>query len=297
MAFWSAIVLGLLALTADSVVVGAGLAGLFFAAAWGIRRGRRWAAVLAAYIMLMPFLAQAVRWDRQWDLMAVAVLVSVTGASLFLRAARRLDSATSPSGQAWPWIGAIAGLFAATLWLRPMMMPAGSMADTLRTGDFYFAETLTVGLGRTPQRGELIVFRYPADRRRIFTKRVVGIPGDRIRIADKRLYRNGVAVAEPYATHQTEYVDSFRDNFPSLPQFALAAQGTEMLSRNVEGGEVVVPRGHYFVLGDNRDNSLDSRYWGFVPQGDVLARPVIVYAGAHRPWPGWVAPHCLRAVR
>jgi signal peptidase I len=158
-----------------------------------------------------------------------------------------------------------------------MMLPTDSMAYTIRAGDHFLVETVTTALGREPRHGDLVVFRPPSNRRNIFVKRVVGIPGDRLRIRDKQLYRNGAKVVEPYALHKSEFIDPYRDNFPSQPNVRLIAGGAEMLARNVEGGDVVVPAGHYFVLGDNRDNSLDSRYWGFVARRDLIGRPVAVY--------------------
>jgi signal peptidase I len=122
-----------------------------------------------------------------------------------------------------------------------------------------------------------VVFPYPVDRRQTFVKRVVGMPGDRIKIVQKRVFRNDAELEEPYATHKTEYMDPYRDNFPSPPNVQVAASAVAMLKNNLSNGEIVVPDGNYFVLGDNRDNSLDSRYWGFVPRGDVLGKPFLVY--------------------
>jgi signal peptidase I len=122
------------------------------------------------------------------------------------------------------------------------------------------------------------VFHYPIDRRQTFTKRVVGAPGDRLRIRDKHLYRNGSPVSEPYAQHTTDYIDAYRDNFPQGDPPNLSIEAGSMLSDNLNGGELVVPDGRYFVLGDNRDNSLDSRYWGFIRSEDVIGRPVFIYA-------------------
>lgn len=104
------------------------------------------------------------------------------------------------------------------------------------------------------------------------------LAGDRLRIVEKRLYRNGSPVTEPYATHKTAYFDSFRDNFPGAPDFRLHPPGEAMLRDNVRNGEVVVPEGKYFVMGDNRDSSLDSRYWGFITRADIVGRPVLIYA-------------------
>jgi signal peptidase I len=115
------------------------------------------------------------------------------------------------------------------------------------------------------------------DGHQIFTKRIVGAPGDHLRIANKQVIRNGAPLPESYAVHKTDYIDAFRDNFPAPPNVKLASLGQDMLDRHVKDGEVVVPAGHYFVLGDNRDNSLDSRYWGFVSRDSIVGSPIVVY--------------------
>ena len=127
------------------------------------------------------------------------------------------------------------------------------------------------------KRGDIIVFRYPVDIRQTFVKRVIGVPGDRIRIENKQVFRNGVPVEEPYKFHKTEYNDSYRDNFPSQPYLQLSEGAIEMLEKHVVNGEVVVPPNSYFAMGDNRDNSLDSRYWGFVPRANIIGKPLIIY--------------------
>jgi signal peptidase I len=124
-----------------------------------------------------------------------------------------------------------------------------------------------------------VVFRFYEDEdpSQTFIKRVIGLPGDRIRIENKQVIRNGERLVEDYARSLDRYVDSYRDNFPGAPQVHLEKPAAEMLSRNVENGEVVVPEGALFVLGDNRDRSLDSRFFGFVPQSNVIGRPWMVY--------------------
>jgi signal peptidase I len=131
------------------------------------------------------------------------------------------------------------------------------------------------------ERGDLVVFRFPPDPRQVYFKRVVGMAGDRIKLVDKALFVNGVKVKEPYVKHMTAYSDAYRDNFPSgsqenaLPGMNYAG-AADMLHDFVHDDQVVVPVGQYFVLGDSRDNSLDSRYWGFVPDQNIVGRPILI---------------------
>ena len=170
---------------------------------------------------------------------------------------------------------AVVGLFFVSVNLaQAFVISAGSMENSLRVGDHVIVNKLA----KQPQRGDLVVFRYPEDEHQIFVKRVIGLPGDRIHIADKQLFRNGHRLVEPYAIHNSSYNDSFRDNFPAAGNPSCVLQhGCEMLTQNIEGGDVVVPPGAMFVLGDNRDNSLDSRYWGFVPTKNLVGTPWVIY--------------------
>jgi signal peptidase I len=152
-----------------------------------------------------------------------------------------------------------------------------SMADTVMAGDRILVETIGARLGREPKFDDIVVHRYPLNRAETYVKRIVGVPGDRLRIVNKQLYRNGAAVAERYAKHMTSYTDAYRDNFPSIPKMPLSPAVSEMLREHVQAGEVVVPKGKYFVLGDNRDDSADSRYWGFISKSDIIGRPLMVY--------------------
>jgi signal peptidase I len=108
-------------------------------------------------------------------------------------------------------------------------------------------------------------------------KRAIGIPGDRIKLVNKQLVLNGHAANEPYVIHRTQYVDSYRDNFPAAPDSSLPPRAIDMLQNHVQNGELVVPPGSVFAMGDNRDDSLDSRYWGFVPRENIVGTPVIIY--------------------
>lgn len=275
-AFWIAIVLGVLAAAAAyfNPLAGALYAALFFVSAWGIRRGHVWAAVALSCLVAQPLIAAAYRLAPVVTEF-YAALVALALIHWPLRAARQLwRLAVSP--RHWPWIAVLAADTCFWLSFSPYMMPTASMKPAMLSGDCYLAETLTWRLGRTPRRGDLIVFRYPVDRKQIYVKRVVGVPGDRLHIIDKQLYRNGAAVPEPYAIHASAFTDAYRDNFPSNPGEYLPARGREMFG-NVREGEVIVPEGQYFVLGDNRDNALDSRYWGFVPRADILASPLLIY--------------------
>jgi len=178
-------------------------------------------------------------------------------------------------------------LFGTTTLVQAFVIPTGSMEDTLLIGDHLLVDKLAyappghvtrVLLPYTPlKRGDIIVFRYPVDITQTFVKRCIGVPGDRIRLVNKQLILNGKAVHEPYVYHKTEYIDSYRDNFPSEPNAHLLGAAPDMLLNHVQNGEVVVPPGYYFAMGDNRDSSLDSRYWGFVPRENIIGKPLVIY--------------------
>lgn len=178
-------------------------------------------------------------------------------------------------------------LFGTTTLVQAFVIPTGSMEDSLLIGDHLLVDKLAYSPPgpiskhllpyRNVERGDIIVFRYPVDIRQTFVKRVIGVPGDRIRIENKQTWLNGHKVEEPYKVHKTEYIDSYRDNFPSTPNQRLLGKADEMLEKNVVNGEVVVPAGFYFAMGDNRDSSLDSRYWGFVPRENIVGKPLIIY--------------------
>jgi signal peptidase I len=179
-------------------------------------------------------------------------------------------------------------LFGTTALVQAFVIPTGSMEDTLLIGDHLLVDKLAFAPGgalskyllpyQPVKRGDIIVFRYPMDIKQTFVKRAVGIPGDRIKVVDKQLYVNGVKLNEqPYVYHKTDYIDSYRDNFPGEPNVPLYEPAEKMLQNNVKGGEVVVPENSIFAMGDNRDSSLDSRYWGFVPRENIIGKPLLIY--------------------
>ena len=180
----------------------------------------------------------------------------------------------------------IVALFAITFLMQAFEIPSSSMEGTLKVGDYVLVDKAIYGsdAGLLPYRdiarGDVVVFHYPLDPKTYFVKRVVGVPGDRVRLADKQLFVNGSRVSDAYALHSDAHHDHYRDDFPELqwaPANVDARWWIEMHRDLDEQGELVVPPGRYFVLGDNRDNSQDSRYWGFVPRANIVGRPLLIY--------------------
>ncbi|HTX39986.1 MAG TPA: signal peptidase I [Bryobacteraceae bacterium] len=178
-------------------------------------------------------------------------------------------------------------LFATTFLVQAFVIPSASMEDTLLIGDHVLVDKLVFAPAgtisrhflpyRDVRRGDIIVFRYPRDIKEDYVKRAIGVPGDHIRLVNKQLMLNGHLVNEPYAIHRTSYIDSYRDNFPASPDPSLPQSALDMLEYHVVNGEVVVPPGCIFAMGDNRDDSLDSRYWGFVPRENIVGTPLLIY--------------------
>ena len=177
-----------------------------------------------------------------------------------------------------------------TFVVEAFKIPSGSMEHTLLVGDFLLVNKVVYGAEvplvnrrlpamRQPRRGDVIVFEWPKDRTKNFVKRLVGLAGDTLAMRNAVLIRNGVALAEPYVTHSDPDADPVWDDFQWQGEYLLASANPAVAyhpSRN-NWGPLVVPGGQYFVLGDNRDNSLDSRYWGFVPDSLLRGRPEVVY--------------------
>jgi signal peptidase I len=205
------------------------------------------------------------------------------------KAPERIASKPVPRNTIAEWaVTIILLLFGTTTLVQAFVIPTGSMEDTLLIGDHLLVDKLAYAPDGGPfqkllpyeqiHRGDIIVFRYPYDISQTFVKRVIGLPGDHIRLVNKQVYLNGRKLNEPYVYYKTDYIDPYRDNFPDAPaNFQVLPPGIAMLDHNVVNGEVVVPPNCYFAMGDNRDASLDSRYWGFVPRENIVGKPLIIY--------------------
>ena len=182
-------------------------------------------------------------------------------------------------------------LFGTTFVVQAFKIPSQSMEPTLLVGDHLLVNKFVFeGAGawyekflpyRAVRRGDIIVFRFPYDDHVHFVKRVIGLPGDRIRIADRQLYINDALTAEPYVYHDPSAYDPLSENFPPLPGHFLAmglrSEWAAEIPKYLRDGELVVPPDRYFVMGDNRDSSLDSRYWGFVDRRAIIGKPILIY--------------------
>jgi len=213
--------------------------------------------------------------------MIAVIVVSLALSLLFFFAGRSLTVAGAKRGLVMPWI-VVSFLFTFPFFFfRPFVNSSGGMEDTLLLGDRMMVRTFPAV---SPTHGDIIVFHYPFDRHQTFIKRVIGVSGDRIRIVSRIVYRDGSALSEPYAVHKFNVMDRYRDNLPANLSDVTVGPGIgemlgakDMLQNHVSNGEVVVPPGKYFVLGDNRDNSLDSRYWGFLDASDIIGKPLFIY--------------------
>jgi signal peptidase I len=182
----------------------------------------------------------------------------------------------------------VIAIFVITFIVQAFQIPSESMENTLLVGDYLLVNKLCyggTGLGdhvmpyQKIARGDIIVFHYPVDPQQHFVKRVIGVPGDRLRMVSKRVFINGKPVDEPYVRFLEPPNNPFRDNFPRVDIPAIGLEGKWWLEMRklVEDGQLIVPEGHYFVMGDNRDDSQDSRYWGFVPRENIIGRPLVIY--------------------
>jgi len=206
----------------------------------------------------------------------------------------------------WEWARTLAVTVVVFLVLRIFVVeafriPTASMENTLLAGDFLLVNKAVYGAEvpgtmlripgfSEPQRGELVVFIPPHEPSKNYVKRLVGIPGDTLEMRDKVLLRNGRPVSEPYARYQDQDGDAVHPNMKWQADHVIDSAAEEYRPTRDNWGPLVVPGHRYFFLGDNRDNSEDSRYWGFVPREAIRGRPWFVYYSfdpalrGHVPW-------------
>jgi signal peptidase I len=182
----------------------------------------------------------------------------------------------------------VIAIFVITFIVQAFQIPSESMENTLLVGDYLLVNKLCYGgpgLGdpvmpyQKIKRGDVIVFHYPVDPQQHFVKRVIGLPGDRLRMVNKAVFINGKLLTEPYVRFIEPPNNLFRDNFPrtDIPVYGLEGKWWLEMRKLVEDGQLIIPEGQYFVMGDNRDDSQDSRYWGFVPRENIIGQPLLIY--------------------
>jgi signal peptidase I len=188
----------------------------------------------------------------------------------------------------------VVALFVLTFIAQPMVIPSESMEHTLLVGDFLLMNRSVLAPSgiwhrilpyAQVERGEIVTFHSPLNAREYLVKRVIGIPGDHLRIDNGRVTVNGATLDEPYATFEPAADNPYLDHFPTqvYSDPRVEPGWWKQLQASVQNGELIVPAGHYFMLGDNRNNSLDSRYWGFVERSRIVAQPLVIYFSIRRP--------------
>jgi signal peptidase I len=186
----------------------------------------------------------------------------------------------------------VIAIFIITFCAQPFRIPSESMESTLLVGDFLLVNkqvassntsSNTDGPGLLPaatiHRGDIVVFHDPVDATLHLVKRVIGLPGDRLRLHSGQVFINGHALTEPYAVYRPSPPDNFRDNFPRLQSAdpEIDSHWWIRMRSLIDNGELIIPTGNYFVMGDNRNDSEDSRYWGFVPREAIVGKPLLIY--------------------
>jgi signal peptidase I len=185
----------------------------------------------------------------------------------------------------------VTGLFIITFVMQAFEIPSSSMENTLLIGDHVFVNRIQFApksswVGpflpyRDVRRGDIVVFLSPAEPGLYVVKRIMGVPGDRIHLRNGVVYRNGEQLTEPYVIHnQDAYPNAYRDNFPAVPPSEgnnVYPSWEQELPLHIQGSDIVVPADRYFAMGDNREVSLDSRYWGFIPKANIIGRPMFIY--------------------
>lgn len=181
----------------------------------------------------------------------------------------------------------VIAIFVITFVVQAFQIPSESMEDTLLVGDYLLVDKMSFGAPSSfaplpyerIHRGDIVVFRYPLDPSQHFVKRVIALPGDRIHMHAGRVYVNGEAQIEPYVVDKPYAASFYRDNFPTtreLPENVSSEWWNDFPSL-MRNGDLLIPEGYYFVMGDNRHNSSDSRFWGLVPRETIVGRPLLIY--------------------
>jgi signal peptidase I len=186
----------------------------------------------------------------------------------------------------------ILALFGTSFVVQAFKIPSQSMERTLLVGDHLLVNKFIFGGRghsyekylpyRELQRGDIIVFKYPYQDHPHFVKRVIGLPGDHLKIVDQQVYINGKLLNEPYVVHDpASGYDPLNYAFPPVGNQLFVSpvqpEWAREIRKYIQADELVVPTGKYFAMGDNRDHSLDSRYWGFVDREAIMGRPFLIY--------------------
>lgn len=246
----------------------------------GILRKRVWSSygfaifILAQLLVIPVIVLRPGALNGRAHQIVFTVIGSLLLGTLYVFSGRALAASGAVRGTAFPWIVAAALTTIPFFFVQTFEIPGASMEGTLLPGDRILAQEFP---RQTPERGKMAIFLSPQDPSIVLVKRVIAVPGDRIRISRKVVILNGAALDEKYAVHNAGEQDFYPDDFPNEISLPECAEGHEMLSQQVVNGEIVVPPGRYFVLGDNRENSLDSRCWGFVASGNVVGKPLMIY--------------------
>ena len=186
----------------------------------------------------------------------------------------------------------ILALFGTSFVVQAFKIPSQSMEPTLLVGDHLLVNKFIFGGSgraydallpyREVRRGDIIVFKFPFQDHPHYVKRVIGLPGDHVKMVNQQVYINGQRLDEPYVTHDpVAGYDPFLYNFPPASHDELISsmqqEWSDDIFNYIRNGELIVPPTKYFAMGDNRDHSWDSRYWGFVDREAIMGRPVVIY--------------------
>lgn len=261
----------------------------------GILRKRVWSAYgfatfFFAQLLLVPVILLRPGSSTGRATQIVEILFWSVLGILFLAAGRTLAASGAARGWPLPWIVAAALSVIPFFFVQSFEVASQSMEGTLLQGDRILAQEFP---RPTPERGKMVLLLSPTERGEVLIKRIIAGPGDRIRIEKKTVILNGTALVEKYVTYEAGTEDPDGESFPNEMSNPIpgCAEGHEMLSRQVVNGEVVVRAGQYFVLGDMREDSLDSRCWGFISSNDLIGKPLMIYDSIERTSEQELAPN------